>query len=1360
MSQDPGAPRAVYRHSCPNCGGPNTEERLAQGLPCPLCLPKPPGGKPGILGVEAALRVAGRLNKYGRIASLERESIALLEFFERAVGSRAWGAQRTWARRLVRGDSFSIVAPTGVGKTTFGIAASLFFACKGLKSYIVLPTTALVIQAEKKALSMMSQANCKARLAVVHSKQPGRARKEALERLSSGEFDVLITTAAFARRRIEEIARHRYRLVFVDDVDAVLKSARSVNVILRIAGFSEKDMELGMRLLSLQRRRASLLARLSRLQASKGREEDVERLRRELGLLEAEIRGLESRIEETRKRAASLIVSTATGRPRGSRVRLFRSLLRFEAGGRAAWGLRRVYDLYTYPVDGLYSRVVDIVSNPLFGDGGLVFVPIDHGIEGAERLAEDLRRAGLKAMAYHSKSPLSVLEAFASGDIEVLVGVANYYGTLVRGLDLPERVRYAVFAGVPRHRFPADIGEPHPARLIRLLALLVEAPIEDVREEARRHMVRLRDLLRRLSPAALRMITEKVLAGDIDAPGSPSWIVQEAYSFLRQALEEDDVWRYLSERSDVAVISEGDKRYILIADVPTYIQASGRTSRLYAGGITRGISIVVVDDERVFNGLVRRMRFYVESQWSRLEDADIERLVREVNEDREKVRRLRKGIVEVGDLVRTALLVVESPNKARTIAGFFGQPSIRILPNGTRIYEVTMGNLLLSIAASGGHVYDLAPLARYEDREVACLDNALDVFSVLVSPEKQEYTPVYTSIKRCLDCGYQFTADLPRCPVCGSERVRDSLGTVEDLQRVAWEVDTVLVGTDPDMEGEKIGWDLASLLRPYSRDIARVEFHEITKRAIMAALESPREFNEKLIDAQVVRRIEDRWIGYTLSPILWCHFWPRYYCPHVISSARSSRDRERCRTAKYYYNLSAGRVQTPVLGWVVERTEQSKQKIYQVTVVVPLDGAQFRASAREDEIRGDLSILPKLYRSAKKTEDKARLYEPVDIKIGILERREEALPPPPPYTTDTLIADSSRYLGLGAPETMRLAQNLFEWGLITYHRTDSTRISEKGLQVAREWLQEKLGPLASELFQPRTWSEGGAHEAIRPTRPLDAETLWNLINEGVLEVPGAFTRNHLRLYDLVFRRFMASQMREARVERTRYDIAVLLLDLSFEVEGITRVGNSSEASKGFALVWPFIRSMPRVEPGVYGGFLLIAKTMKVYPYTQGEIVLEMKKRGIGRPSTYAKIVDTLLRRGYITQPRNKGRAPKDAVVTTLRGRMVYRYLSGDIREFRSDFAGLGPQALETVMNVPSLVSEERTRQLERKMAMIETGETTREAVLNEIFTEVEGLSVPISRFLAGQVDRLDSRSLEECLTASIALRITREVLRR
>ncbi|MEB3779415.1 MAG: reverse gyrase [Desulfurococcales archaeon] len=1346
MLINPG--RGFYRHACPNCGGPISEYRLVNRLPCEKCIDpkfilenKFKLENITIYDIYNILNDVGTLKEYKRVYELEREASSLIEFFTDILESPPWGAQRTWIRRLVRKDSFSIIAPTGVGKTTFGIIASIYMACnKNLKSYIVLPTTTLVLQVYKRIEELIGKIKrCNIKTISIHSKLNRKTRLEALEALENGDFHILITTAAFARKNPELLSKWEYRFVFVDDVDAVLRSAKSVDAILRIVGFSDKDIENGLEMLKLQRELASLRNRYQTyLQA--GKVQAAERVRESIARLELKIDELSKMLNEARRRVGSLVVSSATGRPRGSRVRLFRVLLNFEAGGRSDIGLRRVIDAYTLPVISLYDTVASLVRK--IGGGGLIYVPVDMGIEEAEGLASFLKERGVKAEAYHAKKPASILEDFIEGKIDVLVGVANYYGVLVRGLDLPERVRYAIFAGVPRHKFPADIGEPHPLRLIRLLAILSEIPVEDIANESRRHLVNLRRLVRRMSPAAIQYIVERVIEGDVGKAGSPAWIIAEAYNFLRQALSDDDIWRHISMRNDVGVVVSDGRRYILIADPATYIQASGRTSRLYAGGITLGLSIVVVDDERVFRGLVKRTQWMVDASWKSLDELDLEKIVKDIDKDREMVRDiLKRGKAKARDLVKTALLVVESPNKARTIASFFGQPSIRVLPSGMRAYEVATGNYILMITASGGHVYDLVQDSAVKGlpRDVM-LNVREEIFGVIHFKPRDnipEFIPVYTSIKRCLDCGYQFTSDRDRCPVCGSSRIRDTRFIIDDLRNLAWESDIVLIGTDPDTEGEKIGWDVSLLLKPYSRRVARLEFHEVTRPAIIRALENLRDFDQKLVDAQIVRRVEDRWIGFTLSPLLWCHFWPKVYCPYIGDKEGShgqfiTWEIDRCKRIKYYYNLSAGRVQTPTLGWVVERTRQAQEKInaYRINI----DG--YRIFIREDQLdpraARELALI-----------FKGKTRQILEVHVKTVESSEDKLNPPPPYTTDAMIADASRYLRLGAVETMRLAQDLFEWGLITYHRTDSTRISEKGMQIARQWLEEKYGDYASKLFKPRSWGAEGAHEAIRPVRPIDADTLRILVDEGAIELVGELSQRHLRLYDLIFRRFMASQMREALVRRAVYEITILAAQASVRHEAIIAIGKDDDVvSRGFTLVWPYIWKAPELREGYIDAEIDLIKISKVQLYTQGELIEDMKKKGIGRPSTYAKIVETLLKRRYITKPP---KVKDDYIVSTIRGEKVYEYLTRtllyiDPRDISDRIDA------KSLKNIPSLVSEERTRTLEEAMDSIERGERDRDEVLKEIYEEIRGLAQPISRTIT-KIDRGGARdSLADCLS--------------
>ncbi len=1249
--------KAVYLHACPNCGGPEDDERLLKGIPCSSCLPEAPGKKLSVEEIAEELRRLGRLKQYKRLLELEKKYKEVESLFHRATGSRLWSAQRTWVKRALMGKSFSIIAPTGVGKTTFGILMALHFSKQGKKSYIVVPTTPLVLQTESKAKSMAENTGLKPSVLAIHSRLSRKQREEALERLVKGDFDILISTSRFLQARFEDVSRHSYSFIFVDDVDAVLKSSRSVDLLLKLLGFTDEDLSIGMEAVKAR-------IRLARAMASAHSSEEIEEAQKEWSAIEQRLRAARRRVKSI------LVVSSATGRPRGSRVKLFRELLGFEAGSRSEV-LRRIVDSYYKPgkdesVEEAAARLVQRL-----GTGGLVYVPVDKGIEYAEKLAEYLRSSGINAEAFHSKR-LKTLERFAEGEVDVLVGVAVYYGVMVRGLDLPHRIRYAVFAGVPRLKFSTEFEDPHPSNIYKALTILVEAAPEDLRHRLEIALVRVRRTLQRLSPAALQVIAERMRSGQ--PPASPAEnVFHEALELVREALARRDVREALKTSGEIAVVEEDGRTYIMIPDIMTYIQASGRTSRLYAGGITRGLSIVIVDDERLLRGLIRRSRWIMEdAEWRDFRTLILEPILEEIDRDREKVRMILEGRIpgEVKDLIRTALFVVESPNKARTIAGFFGKPSIRRVGEMVKVYEVSTGDYMLLITASGGHVYDL----------VTSLDNPPvtgEYFhGVVVSRENGDrvFIPIYNSIRRCLVCGHQFTDDTNRCPRCGSTLVRNSLENVETIRDLALEVDEILIGTDPDTEGEKIAWDLAVLLQPYTINVKRVEFHEVTRRAILEAIHNPRSLNTNLVEAQMLRRIEDRWIGFTLSPLLWYRFWPMYCEIHV-------KDKERCRQPNR--NLSAGRVQTPVLGWIIDRYNEYKASIKKVFLIGTSDKRLFLEFTEDELPRG---VGP---------DDILR--SPLRVKVaGIVEREVKPLPP---FTTDAMLSEASARLRLGAEETMRLAQDLFEMGFITYHRTDSTRVSDAGIMVAREYLKERYGDLYTKYFAPRRWGEGGAHEAIRPTRPIDADRLVRLIEEGIIQPVRPLTRRHLALYRMIFERFIASQMKPGRIKVQVVKVGLLGAEKTLEnIVGIVE--------PGFLDIYTPFKIVGTLESGEYKVDYVDVRKRALKPlYSQGDVVRLMKERGIGRPSTYAKILQTLLKRHYVLE---RGRLGK--LIPTLLGREVYSYLTEKSGE-----------------RIARLVSEERTAMLEKLMDLVENGERRYLDVLQELYNEIYPVYVELRR---------------------------------
>ncbi len=1061
---------AIYRSLCPVCGGYLTVEEVREGR----CFRT---GRP-LISVFPV-----------------REVEEFFEFFEKAIGSRPRTLQRVWARRVILGDSFAAIAPTGIGKTVFGLVISFFLAGKDKRSYIILPTTTLLKDVVARAEGIAERVGMEGILIYYHGNMKKGEKEEFWERLRNGDFRILITTNAFLAKNFSQMSGLRFDFVFVDDVDSLLKNSRNVDRILRLLGFSWEEISEGKRM---------------------------------------------------GKRRGQLMVSTATGR-RGKRTELFRALLNFDVGA-VRNTLRNIVDVKVPERE--FGRLTWILRE--MGPGALVFA---QSVEEAKEIYDAMQgefRVGL--VTGEEKEPLDM---FKSGELDYLVGVSFPYGLLVRGIDLPERIRYAVFYGIPMRRVRLGELEQLSDGMVQLLAGLLSRVDEELRK-----------LLRRGAEV----------------------------SELRERLK-TSIGR-IGELSGHGIVVEGDA--IVIPDVRTYIQASGRTSRLYSGGITKGASFVL-DEERYLEALELRASFF-DIEFKELGEVDLGALREEIDRDRE---RLRTGAAVERELIRFALFVVESPNKARQIARFFGRPNVRVMGESI-VYEAVLSDMVVTIVPTLGHMVDLPT----RDRRFRNLHGVVVDGRII---------PIFDTVKRCPELGVSFVDEEYYLRRCGE--VRDMKDHIANLRKLAFESELVIIGTDPDTEGEKIAWDVANLIGPFAQGVVRAEFHEVTRPAIERALREARDLDEGLVEAQMVRRIEDRWLGFELSG----------FVTRLFGQGGNR-------------TYSAGRVQSPVLGWIVERTLEARKK--KLVGVDPRYGITIESPPS------------------------ARLEVQVESEMV-----EEERSPPPPYTTDTMLADASRILRLTVGEAMSLAQNLFEAGLITYHRTDSTRVSDKGLQVARLFLKDK--------FVPRRWGKGGAHECIRPTKPVTAAEVWEAVREGLIQFQNGITRKHLALYDLVFRRFMASQMPPAKVRVQRARIRGPGVDLEEE-----RV---IEASGGFLEMYPY---SVQVRPRIPEGRLFLELELKRVPvaplYRESEIIAMMKERGIGRPSTYAQIMEKLKKRGYV---RVVG---KGFLRATPLGIRVYRTLRRWFGEH---------------------VSEEKTRELERLMDMVAEGQRNYQEVLREILRE-------------------------------------------
>jgi len=411
---------------------------------------------------------------------------------------------------------------------------------------------------------------------------------------------------------------------------------------------------------------------------------------------------------------------------------------------------------------------------------------------------------------------------------------------------------------------------------------------------------------------------------------------------------------------------------------------------------------------------------------------------------------------------------------------------------------------------------------------------------------------------------------------------------VSQLKKLAERSEEVYLGTDPDREGEAIAYFLEEEIKKKNPKVKRVTFREITERAVKESVKSGGEVDMNLVKAQFARRILDRLIGYLLSPVLWKAF--------------------------KNYKLSAGRVQSPALRLLVEREREienfKKKKYYLVKVRLRTpEGKEFDA------------YYDYRYENPSDAKITAKKLEKAFFSVEKAEEKEEKVPAPKPFITSSLQAEADAKLGLPPEKTQKLAQLLYEEGHITYPRTDSYRMSEEAIKAFRSFIKERFGK--EYLGRVRKFKAGEtaqeAHEAVRPTRVKE-------------EVP---VKGQARsLYDLVFRRTVASLMAPVKLLRQTYRIEAVSPELKKPLALVAK--GTKLTFPGWSKVYPYQPQREELPP-VKEGELLEAVEVKVEEkevkpperYTEGTLVKALEKLGIGRPSTYAQIVKTLKERGYV-----------------------------------------------------------------------------------------------------------------------------------
>ncbi|MBI2793310.1 MAG: type I DNA topoisomerase [Ignavibacteria bacterium] len=480
------------------------------------------------------------------------------------------------------------------------------------------------------------------------------------------------------------------------------------------------------------------------------------------------------------------------------------------------------------------------------------------------------------------------------------------------------------------------------------------------------------------------------------------------------------------------------------------------------------------------------------------------------------------------------LVIVESPSKAKTIQKFLGTDFV--------------------VASCMGHIRDLPEN-----------DKAIDV--------KNGFTPVY-----------EINADKKKL--------------VAELTKQAKESDLVWLASDEDREGEAIAWHLYEALHLNQQNTRRIVFHEITKTAIIYAVNNPRTIDGNLVDAQQARRVLDRLVGYGLSPVLW---------------------------RKVQRNLSAGRVQSVAVRLVVEREREiqafTATSSFKITADFIAEGKTFAAE------------LPQKFDAEEQALSFLERCKGASYSVTALDTKPAKKSPSAPFTTSTLQQEASRKLGYSLSRTMKLAQDLYEAGYITYMRTDSVNLSDLALSEARSHIISQFGEKYSSTrnFTTKVASAQEAHEAIRPT-------------DFSRKVAGS-TEAHKKLYDLIWKRTLASQMSDAQIERTIATIAISTTPETLTATGEVLVfdgflnlymESADEDAEGNDN-----KMLPPLSVGQSLDFVsMLAQERFQRPparFTEASLVKKLEELGIGRPSTYAPTISTIQARKYVVKEDRDGR---------------------------------------------------------------------------------------------------------------------------
>lgn len=564
------------------------------------------------------------------------------------------------------------------------------------------------------------------------------------------------------------------------------------------------------------------------------------------------------------------------------------------------------------------------------------------------------------------------------------------------------------------------------------------------------------------------------------------------------------------------------------------------------------------------------------------------------------------------------LVIVESPAKAKTIEKFLGKGYI--------------------VTSSFGHIRDLSKK-----------DFGIDITN--------NYTP-----------NYQISADKKK--------------VVTELKKLAKEAKTVWLASDEDREGEAIAWHLYEVLQLDEKKTRRIVFHEITKEAILKAIENPRKIDTNLVNAQQARRVLDRLVGFELSPVLWKKVKP---------------------------SLSAGRVQSVAVRILVEREREiiafNPNSAFRVL-------AQFnKADGKTIDLKAELNTR---FDESKEAESFLTLCKQAAYKVSDISKKPTKRTPAPPFTTSTLQQEASRKFGFSVSQTMTLAQRLYEAGKITYMRTDSVNLSDAAIGAISNEITAEFGENYLKVRRFKTKSKGAqeAHEAIRPT----------YINKSTI----TGNANEKKLYELIWKRTIASQMSDAELEKTTILIDVQGSKHQFVAQGemikfdgflkVYMESTDDEEEDSGKNLLPVIQSGQKLD---YQTITATQKyTLNAPRYTEASLVRKLEELGIGRPSTYAPTISTIQNRGYVVKEDRTGKE-RGFQQITLKENKITRLEKTEI--FGNEKSKLFPTDIGMVVNdyllehFPNILDLNFTAEVEKQFDDIAEGEMVWYQMIDEFY---------------------------------------------